>query len=298
MIMLRLREDIPLFPGGKKKAFTLSSDDGVTQDGRLTALMRKYGIQGTFHLNSGLMGDRDWLVQPGIDVSHYKYKKEEAAEIYKGFEIAVHTVTHPDLTRVPPAMISYEIAADKKALEKLVHHPVLGMSYPFGTFDDQVKQTAKNCGIFYSRTIAETNDFQLPEDFLEWNPTCHYCSGSRMELARSFLESDTSSEYKAPLLFYVWGHAYQLDAYHDWDSLENFFEMIGGREEIWYASNIQICSYMHAVKSLIYSSSGDYIFNPSSTDVWLLIDDHTYCIRSGETVTINWQHCDDAADSN
>lgn len=69
--MLRLRQDIPLFPGGRKKAFTLSSDDGVTQDTRLTELMRKYGIKGTFHLNSGLMGDRDWLIQPGIDVSHY-----------------------------------------------------------------------------------------------------------------------------------------------------------------------------------------------------------------------------------
>ena len=74
--MLRLRQDITLFPGGRKKAFTLSSDDGITQDIRLTELMRKYGIKGTFHLNSGLMGDRDWLIQPGIDVSHYKLVRQ------------------------------------------------------------------------------------------------------------------------------------------------------------------------------------------------------------------------------
>ena len=43
--MLRLRQDITLFPGGRKKAFTLSSDDGITQDIRLTELMRKYGIK-------------------------------------------------------------------------------------------------------------------------------------------------------------------------------------------------------------------------------------------------------------
>ena len=49
--MLRLREDIPLFPQGRKKAFTLSSDDGVTQDGRLISLMKAYGIKGTFFWN-------------------------------------------------------------------------------------------------------------------------------------------------------------------------------------------------------------------------------------------------------
>ena len=106
--MLRLRQDIPLFPGGRKKAFTLSSDDGVTQDTRLTELMRKYGIKGTFHLNSGLMGDRDWLIQPGIDVSHYKLRRDEIKEVYDGFEIAVHTMTHPDLTTVPSSMAAWK----------------------------------------------------------------------------------------------------------------------------------------------------------------------------------------------
>ena len=33
--MLRLRRDVMLFPGGKQKAFTMSYDDGVTQDERL-----------------------------------------------------------------------------------------------------------------------------------------------------------------------------------------------------------------------------------------------------------------------
>ena len=96
------------------------------------------------------------------------------------------------------------------------------------------------------------------------------------------------------MLFYVWGHAYQLDAYNDWDSLENFFKTIGGNEEIWYATNIEICIYMQAVKNLIYSSSGDYIWNPSSLDIWMLIDNQVYCIRSGETVAINWHHSDDS----
>lgn len=291
--MLRLREDIPLFPGGRRKAFTLSSDDGVSQDRRLASLLRKYGLKGTFHLNSGLMGHKDWLVQPGINASHYKFTREEAVSVYAGFEIAVHTMTHPDLTRVPTSMATYEIAQNKKELEELVHHPVQGMSYPFGTYNENVVNTAKQCGIAYSRTIEETKDFMVPHEFLTWHPTCHYCCDERTTLAYEFLKPVSSDDYKAPLLFYVWGHAYQLDAYNDWEGMEKFLELIGGRQEIWYASNIEICSYMKAVNNLIYSASGNYISNPSSQDVWMQIDRQVYHIKSGKTITVNWLHKDD-----
>ena len=42
------------FPGFKGKALTLSYDDGVVQDIRLVEIMKKYGIKGTFNLNSGI----------------------------------------------------------------------------------------------------------------------------------------------------------------------------------------------------------------------------------------------------
>ena len=68
--MLRLRRDIMLFPGGKQKAFTMSYDDGVTQDERLIAYMNQYGIKGTFNLNAGLMGDNDRIVRDGFALSN------------------------------------------------------------------------------------------------------------------------------------------------------------------------------------------------------------------------------------
>jgi len=43
------------YPGGRFKALTMSYDDGRPQDRRLVELFNKYGIRGTFHLNSGLM---------------------------------------------------------------------------------------------------------------------------------------------------------------------------------------------------------------------------------------------------
>lgn len=284
--MLRLRRDIPLFPEGKRKAFTMSFDDGVTQDERLISLMRKYGLKGTFNINAGLMGERDWLVQPGIDVSHYKFPAEKVKDVYRGFETAVHTMSHADLTTVAAPMVSYEITECKKELEEIVCRPVRGMAYPFGTWNQAVLECLKFSGIEYARTVNSTGDFRLPEEFLVWNPTCHYAEERTETLAEQFLENDTKENYREPLLFYIWGHSYELDAFDQWDRIEQLMKKIGGNSEIWYAENIEICDYMKAVKNLIYSASGDFIFNPSAQAVWLLIDRKEYCIPGGSTITV------------
>lgn len=239
------------------------------------------------------MGDRDWLIQPGIDVSHYKYAREEIASVYQDVEIAIHTMTHPDLAKLPTSMAAWEISENKRDLEAIAGHPIRGMSYPFGTYNAAVKETAKLCGIAYSRTVTSTDSFSLPDDFLEWNPTCHYCASNRMELAERFLKEIPAASYQEPLLFYVWGHAYQLDAYQDWTHMEEFLKKLSGQPDIWYASNIEIYDYMKAVQNLIYSSDGNYIFNPSSLNVWMMIDQNMVKIPSGKTVSISWQHKDD-----
>lgn len=76
------------FPGGKFKALTMSYDDGVIDDERLVNIFNKYGIKGTFNINSGLSSSK-------------KLPKERLKELYKGHEIATHCYTHPTLTRCP-----------------------------------------------------------------------------------------------------------------------------------------------------------------------------------------------------
>lgn len=284
--MLRLRQDIPLFPKGRKKALTFSYDDGITQDRRFVEMLNRYHLKGTFNLNPGLMGNKDWLSQPGIEVSHYKMDKCEIAELYKGHEIAVHTMTHPDLPRVPEGMIAYEIAACRRELEEIAKKPVTGMAYPFGTYNDKVKNAAKVCGITYSRTTKQHFSFHLPEDFLEWHPTIHHTENTLYSLWEKFLEPVDNEMYRQPQLFYVWGHTYEFDAFDQWKDMEEFLKQAGGHDEIWYATNEEIYRYVMAAQRLVYSASGDYIFNPGVLDVWMLIDKNEYHIPGGETVTI------------
>ena len=44
------------FKDGKSKIVTMSYDDGTIHDRRLVEIFNKYGIKGTFHLNSGFLG--------------------------------------------------------------------------------------------------------------------------------------------------------------------------------------------------------------------------------------------------
>ena len=47
----------------KNKILTFSYDDGVTQDIRLVELFNKYGMKCTFNINSGLLGDENYLIR-------------------------------------------------------------------------------------------------------------------------------------------------------------------------------------------------------------------------------------------
>ena len=57
------------YPGGKPKAFSLSYDDGVEQDLRFVDLLNRYGLRGTFNLNSQLMLEGfSWVHESGMVV--------------------------------------------------------------------------------------------------------------------------------------------------------------------------------------------------------------------------------------
>ena len=60
-----------LFPGGVRRALTMSYDDGQIFDVRLAELFDKYHIRGTFHINSGNLGGDKYV------------KKEDFARVYR-----------------------------------------------------------------------------------------------------------------------------------------------------------------------------------------------------------------------
>lgn len=288
MRSMGLRRDLLLFPGGKERALTFSYDDAVTQDVRFLEMLNARGLKGTFNINTGLLGSCSLHTQEGRTVTHDKLLHGEISSTYEGHELAVHGLTHLDLALVPEGTAAYELAADRAAIEEIVKAPVRGMAYPFGTCNDSVLEVVKNCGIEYARTVESTRDFELPEDFLRWHPTCHHADERLFELWERFSESGTaklslsgdsvdrkhaaSCRYRGPKLFYVWGHTYEFDVREDWERMERFLDQAAGHENVWYATNIEICDYVSAAKQLKYSAAGKYIYNPTVQDIWMRLD--------------------------
>lgn len=273
------RFDTLLFPGGKSKAFTLSYDDGVEQDRRLAALFRQYGLKCSFNLGSGLLGHKETGRAPGkkeIDVS--KVSPEEVPEVYRTHEIAGHGLYHSSLPDVGTPLAMYEIIEDKRRLEQISGQPLKMFAYPFGLYNDQVIQILSLAGYQGARAVISTHKFEIPENFMLWNPTCHHNDQRLMELARQFIEGTSF----APMLFYVWGHAYEFDGQDNWQVIERLAEYMSGHgEEVWFAANGEIITYVNAYRRLEYSADGLSIYNPSAVDVTIRTASESAVLTAG-----------------
>jgi len=257
------------FPEGKAKALTMSYDDGKIQDERLVGIFNKYGIKGTFNINYGLMEKEQ--TPPRI-------KRERVAELYKGHEVATHTMTHPTIERCPLTKVAEEIMEDRKGLESLVGVPVRGHAYPNGSYSEEIKQLFRQLGIAYGRVVPSVPNFELPKDPLEWYPTCHHNDPELMQKAQFFADFDKKQYLK---LMYVWGHSYEFDNNDNWDVIEKFCEFMGGREDIWYATNIEIIDYMDAAGRLQFTADHSKVFNPGAVSVWLNVDNRYVEAKGG-----------------
>ena len=225
---------------GKKKAVTFSFDDGVTQDIRLIEIFNKYGLKGTFNLNSGFLGLNGTLDRNGRIVRHDKIAADKIKEAYKGHEVAVHTLTHPNLTGLDEKEIIRQVEEDRVRLSELCGYEVVSMAYPCGGVnnDDRVaKVIGENTGVRFARGLDSTYSFDLQENLLRFKPTVYYIEDCLDEVVDRFLSEDRDE----PALLYIWGHTYEMDAeYISWEKFEAVCKKLSGHSDIFYGTNKEV----------------------------------------------------------
>lgn len=225
---------------GKFKAVTFSYDDGVTQDKRLISLFDKYHVKATFNINSDLLGKTGALNVDGKEVTHNKINPAELREIYRNHEVAVHTLTHPNLTQLDDAEVIRQVENDRLRLSGLCGYDVVGMAYPCGGVnnDERVARIIREkTGVRYARTITSSHSFDPQEDLYRFNPTVYHRETDKMfELGEKFV----ALKPDRPQIFYLWGHSYELDAANGWETIEKFLRLIAGRDDIYYGTNTQV----------------------------------------------------------
>ena len=270
------------YPEGRAKAFTMSYDDGYYQDVRLVEIMNKNGLKGTFNIGAGRIAKTD--ATRGGELLSAKQIKE--LYVPNGHEVAAHSYSHPVLVDLPTENVTYEYIRDKAILEDITGTIVRGSAYPYSNYNDKVLEALKACGISYARGGQETEAFHLPTDWLQIKNTARHVNPRLMELGE-FYVGYAVPPHMPSTLFYLMGHSFEFDRDNNWDLIESFAEMIGGHDDIWYATNIEIFDYVQAYNSVRYNLAQTIAENPTSTDVWINKDGKIYKLAAGKTTVIS-----------
>lgn len=277
------------FPGGKARAVTFSYDDGVKQDKRLAEIFDKYGMKGTFNFNNIINGN-------------FHYSNEEIKDIFlsKGHEIATHGAKHRANGNLRAIEGIRDVLDNRLELEERCDTIIRGMAYPdsgitlmgsLGNYE-QIKAYLKELDIAYARTLGgDNNSFMIPADFHAWMPTAHHNNPNIFNYIDEFLNLDISEKAyharRVSRLLYIWGHSYEFDTHDNWDRIEEICQKLSNNEDIWYATNIEICDYVNAYKRLRYSANGAKVYNPTLITIWLDYGCKIYKVEPGETITID-----------
>lgn len=284
------RYEFMRYPGGLCKAVTLSYDDGAAADARLAETLNRYGLKCTFNLLSSRVQSEDGLKKDFI-------RNEILA---KGHEIATHGDHHRGLDVARSIEGIRDTLDCRLGLEKEFGIIVRGMAFPDRTVNKtkvpgayaRIRPFLEELDIVYARTTGgDNNAFGLPEDFLNWVPTAHHKNPELMNYIDAFLAIDLAPGKcyvagRGPRLFYLWGHAFEFDRDGNWDLLDRICEKLSGREDIWYATNMELYEYITAYRSLVYSADGAIVYNPTLKTIWFDREGKEYKIEPGETLHI------------
>ena len=83
----------------------------------------------------------------------------------------------------------------------------------------------------------------------------------------------------------MWGHSFEFERNNNWERLEAICETLADKDDIWYATNMEIYEYVTAFESLVYSADGKKVYNPTLKELWIDDNDGTlHSIKPGETI--------------
>ncbi len=279
------------YPGGLRKAVTFSYDDGCYSDIRLAKQLNEYGMKCTFNVCSSCIEEND-------AEGRLTYKDIREYMLGLGHEIAIHGKFH----RAPGILSPLEGISDvldcRRELEDKLDMIIRGMAYPnsgitrivgeisYGT----IKNYLTELGIAYARTLGGDNRaFDLPTDWHAWMPTAHHDNPNLLEWIDEFVNFEFDEIYHASRhsrLMYIWGHTFEFEGKDNWELMDEICERLGKRDDIWYATNIEIYDYVKAYEALVWRSDYMQVHNPTTTTVWFEINGNMYSVKSGETIKI------------
>lgn len=227
---------------------TQSWDDGVTTDVRLIALLHKYQAKATFNLApasyEATRTNTHWHYEDGPDV--WMLARPELATVYQGFEVASHSLTHPNLTTLRPDQLAWELAESRRQLEELFQRPIRGFAYPFGAHNAAVRAAVRAHGYLYARTAIPGPEYATPAnptpvnvpsvfpppDPLAFGTTTHH-------LNPRFWDEFANTKIQGGV-FHFWGHSYEFLTEAMWEAFEMKLAALAADPAVCWQTNLDL----------------------------------------------------------
>ena len=267
-----------LYPGGKRKAFNITYDDGIWQDVRFVELLNRYHLKGTFNLNSQLMAEEfAWTHPSGMEVRRMPFWRVKG--LYEGHEVASHSLTHPYMHDLPEREIMRQLGEDRRNLESLFCREIKGFAVPFSYYSDLIAKCAENCGFEYARMSEFSGSYVPCTDWYCWKTGVYHIQPNLLPFVEGFLETEQELA-----VCQIVGHSYDLDAKDLWYTMENICAEVSGREEIWACTNLELVRYLKAMTQC--RVEGDSVFNNSDRDLWFEIQGEVIRLAPGERYAV------------
>lgn len=209
-------------------------DDGVAEDARLADLLRLHKAKATFNINPS-NNDRSkrilgWRNKEGREI--WRLSLEEMKNVYSGFGVASHTMTHPRPTQIAPEAFRKEAADCRKFIEDFFGREARGFAYPYGDYNEEVKDILREEGFAYARTTKNVENCFPPADPMEFHSNCHFLNPAFWDIFAKAKELGS--------VFYFWGHSYELDAEEKWDSFDKKIAALNADPDVRWADIIDL----------------------------------------------------------
>lgn len=209
--------------GKNMKIVSLSFDDGTIYDKRFIDLLNKYGLKATFNLNSGL----DNFIWYYEDKPIRRLNLEESKEIYKGHEVASHSLTHPYFSSLDEKRQIQEVEEDILNLEKIFSRKIEGFAFPFiDQTEANIQVVKNNIDLKYIRCSIFTEKI-LPKDRYHVGINALYDDKDIYEKLERY-----KSNILPNSLFVIAGHSYEFEVKNDWEKIENLLKYLKENDDL------------------------------------------------------------------
>lgn len=136
---LRMKKSFP------EKSFVVTFDDGYETVYKVAfPILQDYGMSATIFITIGENGShQDEEKLPSLEGRSMLNWREIKEMKRWGIEFGAHTLTHPDLTRLPQDRMEMEICDSKKIIENILSAPISCFAYPYGRYNDSVRELVR-----------------------------------------------------------------------------------------------------------------------------------------------------------